>query len=225
MFAVALAAAASICSPTAKAADFFFEGVFHNDDDAQRILFSLAQTSTVTFRSYSYAGGTTDTGHVVAAGGFDPIFLLYDLTAGTGIDQQDDSAFAPADPVTGARFDIRYERELGPGDYAAYVTQYDNFGGGSLGTFVRTGQPGFTAVNCPGRDPLPGGDGLFCDISGAQRTGNWAVEITGVDVARDGNYVSAPAVPEPDTWAMMIGGFALVGARLRRRDRRAATSA
>lgn len=35
--------------------------------------------------------------------------------------------------------------------------------------------------------------------------------------------VATAAVPEPETWAMMIGGFGLIGGTLRRRNKIATT--
>lgn len=51
--------------------------------------------------------------------------------------------------------------------------------------------------------------------------GNGIVSATissDVDFAIGDFYVTSGAVPEPATWAMMIGGFALVGASMRRRS-------
>jgi hypothetical protein len=42
---------------------------------------------------------------------------------------------------------------------------------------------------------------------------------TGLRVEFTGSDVTAAAVPEPASWAMMIGGFGLVGAAMRRRER------
>ena len=52
-------------------------------------------------------------------------------------------------------------------------------------------------------------------------TQQWA-NFSGVDVALKVNFGALPAaaVPEPATWAMMIGGFGLVGSALRRRKAR-----
>jgi len=41
--------------------------------------------------------------------------------------------------------------------------------------------------------------------------------VMGGDAALSGNLSFAAAVPEPTAWAMMIGGFGLVGFSLRRR--------
>ena len=46
--------------------------------------------------------------------------------------------------------------------------------------------------------------------------------VDGVDAIVDN--ISVTAVPEPATWAMMIGGFALVGGALRRRSGKLATA-
>jgi len=217
---LALAATAMVCSTPVKATDFSYQGRFFNDDNAQLFNFSIAQASTVTLRSYSYAGGNTAAGRTITAGGFDLILSLFDLTTGSLVAQQDDSSSAPTDPVTGARFDVWLASALAPGTYAVYVSQYDNFAGSSLGEFRYAGQPGFTARYCAGADPVSGGQGLFCDITGTQRTGNWAFDVLGADTARDGGTVGTPAVPEPATWMTMIAGFASIGAALRRRAHR-----
>jgi hypothetical protein len=47
---------------------------------------------------------------------------------------------------------------------------------------------------------------------------------SGTDIFTQGS-VSTPAIPEPATWAMMIGGFGMAGAAMRRRTRVTAVSA
>ncbi len=44
-------------------------------------------------------------------------------------------------------------------------------------------------------------------------------------IAFFGSRTTVPAVPEPATWAMLIAGFGLVGAAMRRRDRTAVVAA
>jgi PEP-CTERM motif len=127
----------------------------------------------------------TSTGY--AGGGFDPVLSLYDST-GFNIDSNDDQA-------TGVS-DSQLVSPLAKGKYLVYLTQYDNFGPASLGLpFNFDDQPDFR--------------GGFVDFSGNQRTGNWALDISGAAVSG--------AVPEPSTWAMLIVGFGLVGAVSRRR--------
>jgi len=52
-------------------------------------------------------------------------------------------------------------------------------------------------------------DDIF-PADGGSLAGGWSLDITT-------DAVTGPAVPEPATWAMMIGGFALAGAAMRRR--------
>lgn len=50
--------------------------------------------------------------------------------------------------------------------------------------------------------------------------GSYRAQGAGTDLGNPGSYVfpvSGPAVPEPATWALMVGGFGLVGLSLRRR--------
>ncbi len=98
--------ALSVSSAVCRADDFSFTGNFNSINDVQLFTFSIGATSTVTLRSYGYAGGTNSAGTVIAEGGFDPILALFQGT-GPGavyIDQNDDggSGQVPADSVTGA---------------------------------------------------------------------------------------------------------------------------
>ena len=76
------------------------------------------------------------------------------------------------------------------------------------------------AANEDGFPPLP------AHLSGPLAAGNYSVWL--VDGDADLSYtldLHTAAVPEPATWSLMIGGFGLVGARLRRRAHRAMPSA
>lgn len=73
-----------------------------------------------------------------------------------------------------------------------------------------------------------GGGGSFIASSGTllatnynQGTGWLRIEF--ISTSLPPIVVDPPAVPEPSTWAMMIGGFGLVGGAMRRRVRRADT--
>lgn len=55
------------------------------------------------------------------------------------------------------------------------------------------------------------GTSFFANTTGSLSAGTYSVNIT------MGNSVNVSAVPETDTWAMMIAGLGLVGLRLRRR--------
>jgi len=80
-----------------------------------------------------------------------------------------------------------------------------------------------SAVGCPGN---PGG----CQILAGAETlasGNYYLQISGnagVDAGYGGNLTTVGAVPEPATWAMMILGFGLAGAAMRRAGRAARVS-
>lgn len=209
-------------SPPASATNFSFSGIFHNDDDAERFDFTINRDAAITLRSYSYGGGTNAMGRLIKAGGFDAILSVFDLSTGQEVKHQDDSSETTPDPITGAYFDVNLPLNLGPGRYTAYVSQFDNFAGSALGNFRNAGQHSFTADHCPGKNAVPGGAGYFCDVHNAQRTGEWAFDILGVDKATDTGTIFSAAVPEPSTWLLMVSGFVVIGTVMRRRARPAA---
>lgn len=183
--------------------DFSFTGTFGGDDDVQLFFFTADGASSVTLRTYGYAGGVQADGNVVSAGGFDPILSLFDST-GSLIAENDDG-FGPADPSTGASFDAEFSQVLAAGSYAVAISQYDNFAiGPDLSDgFALTGDPFFTAFNgCS--------NGQFCDVSGVSpfdnRTNEWALDILNVETA---------VIPEPSTGLLVLMG--LVGLRVPRR--------
>jgi hypothetical protein len=207
------AGAAALAMMPAQAADFSFTGSFTRDDDVQIFSFDVGATSLVTFRTLSYAGGVNAAGQTIERGGFDPILALFDASGALlGTNDDGASGTVPIDPVTDRAYDTFLQRSLGPGTYRVSVMQYDNFPAGSNLSegFTRTGEGNFTtAFDCPDNQPA------FNDVSeteGCGRTANWAFDILNVSAA-----TQQPGIPEPATWAMMIAGFAMSGAAMRRR--------
>jgi PEP-CTERM motif-containing protein len=199
--------AVSFCG-AAGAVDFSFTGSFVQDDNVQLFNFAVASSSTVTLRTWSYAGGTNAAGADIARGGFDPILALFD-GAGVFIDENDDGPSGTvATDLSGAAFDTYLSVVLDAGAYTVSVTQYDNFATGPnlANGFDRAGDGNFTAAfGC--------GAPQFCDLSGSsaysQRDGHWAFDILNVNTAL--------VVPEPETYALLLAGLGLLGFAARRR--------
>jgi PEP-CTERM motif len=217
--AVSIALLASAASAT----DFSFTGNFTQDDNVQLFNFSVGSASTVTFRTYSYAGGTNAAGQPIAQGGFDPILALFDAS-GAFIDQNDDdeTGTVPADVETGAAFDTFLQVLLNPGNYTVAVMEYDNFANGPnlSNGFARDGQGNFTiGFGCADNQPA------FNDVTtdpGCGRDSHWAFDILNVAEATQvgGGEPGEPGnVPEPSTWAMMLLGFGAAGLMVRHRRR------
>jgi hypothetical protein len=174
-----------------------YTGSFGGDADVQSFLFTANGTSTVTLRSYGYAGGTNATGTTIARGGFDPILGLFNATTGDLIRQVDDTPGFP-DPVTGRSFDPNFSQILAAGDYRAVISQYGNFVVNSnFNNGYSQSSPTFTSsYNCS--------NGQFCEVGGNNRTSAWAF-----DVAVRNN---ATSVPEPaDLIGTTVAGFAVIG--------------
>lgn len=210
----AAALAASLASAPAQAIDFSFTGALSQDDEVQLFNFGIGATSTVTLRTWSYAGGTNAAGATIAAGGFDPILALFD-GAGMLIDQNDDGgpAHVPADAETGNNWDTWLQLvDLPAGTYTVAVMQYDNLANGPnlSNGFARSGLGNFTPTitTCPDAQPS------FNDVSGVAgcgRTGNWAFDILNV------NEAVVVETPEPASLALLGAGLlGLAGLRRRR---------
>ncbi len=189
------------------AANFSFTGSFTQDDNVQLITFNVGAPSTVTLRSWSYAGGVNAAGATIARGGFDTILALFD-SSGALIDQNDDGGVnVDPDSVTGARFDTFLTSALVAGTYTVSVMQYNNFaiGPNISNGFGRDGDGNFTAGSggCTASQ--------FCDVGGSARTGNWAFDVLNVEAAAE-----TPRVPEPSSVALFLTGAAAIFFRRKR---------
>lgn len=182
---------------SAMADDFSFTGNLSDDDDVQLFEFSVGVTSTVTMRTYSYAGGVMADGTNISAGGFDPILALFDGNENL-IDQNDDGAGVPSDPVTGAAYDTLLEVELDPGNYTVAVSQYSNF---AVGPTLSDGFQGSGTLN-------------FQDATGAFRTSFWAFDVLNVEsaVVEERNMTPVPTLSQ---WSVLLLTLmlALIGGR------------
>lgn len=192
LYSATLAICIGIAAP-ASADDFSFVGTLADGNDVKLFDFTVPVSSSVTLRTYSYAGGTNAAGNVIAQGGFDPILALFDST-GALVSQNDDGGcgLVAADSMTGACWDTFFQSVLSPGNYTVSVMAYSNFAVG----------PNLS-------------NGFFNTGSFGNRTNAWAFDILNV-----GEAAEVGAVPEPSTWAMMLLGFGFVGGAMRSAKRR-----
>ena len=171
----------ALAAPQAFAANFTFAGSFTRDDQANLYQFSVTAPATVSILTMSYS-----------AGGFSPVLSLFDSQNMNLLVGRDSGL----DHVNG---EASLSLALTTGNYIFALTQYDNLATGPrlADGFLRTGDPTFTSE-------FGTGDGPFLDIDGAQRTGDFALEIS--------NVVSATAVvPEPANMALaMLGGLLIL---------------
>lgn len=180
-----------------------FSGVFTQDDDVWSYGFSLGSTTSVTLRTWSFAGGTNGHGEVIAAGGFAPVLSLFDSTGLLlGLDHNGGSGpcgSRATDPGTGYCWDAFLNLTLAPGSYLVTLTQDDNLplGPTLADGFLRSGQGNFTGPNFLGTD----GQCVLAD--GTQRSCAYAVDIVGPDPG-------TPSVPEPSSLVLCALGLGLL---------------
>lgn len=197
---IAAALTLGLAATATSAANFSFSGNFEHDNDVQLFSFTVSAPTSVSLRSWSYAGGTNAAGTVIARGGFDPILSLFDAT-GKLLREQDDAKceLVAADSVTKFCWDVFYTTTLAAGTYTASIQQYDNF------SSSYNLADGFYYDGVAHQDFRHG----FIDDANSVRDAHWAFDILNVD--------SAVQVAEPESLALVgLGLFAMLALRRRR---------
>jgi hypothetical protein len=163
----------SAVTKPANAANFSFRGSLNDVNEVQLFNFSVQNSSDVTLRTLSYAGGVQADGTVIARGGFDPILSLFDGSGNFIADDDDGSDVV--DPLTDRSWDSFVQMTLSAGNYTVAVSQYPQFRvGNNLADGFRYNTPGGMNFN--------------------SRTNDWAFDVLNVD-----NANNPTGVPEPTT--------------------------
>jgi hypothetical protein len=205
------AVAAIAVSAPALAADFSFTGQFGGWQDCRFFNFKVDQAGPVTIRTLSasggvHSGGVNAAGVAIPAGGFDPVVGLYSMPSGDFIFWADDS------PLPGqsnyASPDVNFTMTLAAGRYRIALLGYP-----------QAPNPSY---------PLSRGFEYGCAANGEWFNSgdlpHYALDI--LNVTHASRYVpqnlgdSRTFVPEPAAWALLIAGFGLTGAAMRRRRAR-----
>lgn len=179
-----ISSACLLLSTQASSAVFNFTGEIEFHNDVIQTSFTL-QNDAVGVRIWtdSYQGGAN----------FDPITALWDENGNKLFENDDNSSVNPA---TQTIFDSGFSlANLAAGNYIFTIATYNNFSVSSLlsdGFSFDSEQPVGLSDWCQ--------PASSCDMGG-----DWSLWLDGVDSA------SVSPIPEPSTYALMLGGLGLVG--------------
>lgn len=197
---MAVAAMASALAAPVQASSFTFSGDIAYHNDVVSIDFLLgADASNVKVWTDSFESATN----------FDPITAVWRQTGAdwTLVGENDDNPdIAPGQTYydSGLTFD-----SLAAGSYKFTIATYPNFANGSLLSqgFALDGEQAIALAN------------WYQPASHYNMGTFYRVHLSGVDSAVN---VTPSAVPEPETYAMLLTGIGLLGAVARRRKQQAA---
>jgi hypothetical protein len=191
---------------------FTQSGTFTLGNQTQLFQLDLAVNDTVSIRTTGFS-----------AGGFDPILSFFDAS-GLQVALNNDApggcpGLVPQDPVTGACYDSYIQSSLLAGTYYLVLTQYGNSPGTTIfDPFTFSPFSSDPLINnptfaCDASAPV---GSQFCDsVTGAVRTGFWALEIgsgNSLGDVVDLGPTDPASVPEPGTVTCAALGLALIAA-------------
>lgn len=164
--------------------------------------FTLASPFDVTAITYGFAGGTSATGAVVAAGGFEPYFSLFDAS-GNFLDSTYLGTTCPAGAgsVGGNCYDVKLDAgTLAAGSYTLVLTAYENM---SLAENTGSGTlaDGFTGLG---------------NLNGAENL-NYAFDLNLPNPVPTGGGGEPPLIPEPPSWSLLLTGLLVSGVVIRQK--------
>ena len=190
-----ISSACLLLSSQAHSAVFNFTGEIEFHNDVISTYFTLENDAlNVRVWTDSFQGGEN----------FDPITALWNAGSGNQIAQNDDNE--SIDPATQTYYDSGFSiPSLVAGDYVFTIATFNNFSNSSLLS------DGFSFDS---EQSIALSD--WCQPSSSCGMGpKWSVWLDGVDSAS----VVTP-IPEPSTYALMLGGLGLVGfMAMRRREK------
>ena len=194
----------SFCAFCSNAAIISFTGTFDDDNTRFYSTFSVTQSSNVIFTSLGYAGGVNGEGTIINDGGFDTQLFLFD-SSGALLAQNDDSRGVES-ISSGNSWDAFLSLALDVDDYTIVLTQYNSdYVSGDLVTGTWT----------------PAGVSNFVDVSGSQRTNEYAFDIEGDFLENVNGFDNDPvlAVSEPNaifllSLGLIFGAFRAKGKKL-----------
>jgi hypothetical protein len=170
--------------------------------------------SAAHFTATDTVTANTGSGLIINAS---PIPLSFDLTAGNSTTQDVFTISTPessiqGDDLVGKSISVKFT-------FTSPLSQTGTIGGTTIGeeTLFGTFQNGSVTWNGPQTFDF-GSAGILTVSLNNKDFGNGFFGLSNGGSTVTGNFKLTAAVPEPASWAMMVGGFGVVGGALRRRS-------